>query len=265
MAKDDAPWLAEAPAQRGRTQVSRRSFFITLTSILALVAIVALGAFLLISRQEQGNSEGYMEAAQAPLIPAEPGPFKIKPQDPMGLDVEGQDQTLYAAGIGIDEASNIDTAAVPEEPLPRPGAAGATSAAAGTAKNLLPPAMAAEQTQRTSSQTSPEPALSMPAIVPELPRNSPGNTPEIPRNSPVSPAVSNKPLVQLGAFSSRERAESAWSSLVARHGLIGVTPQYSNLQRDGKTLWRLRAEGANASEICARLAKSGDICSVVTQ
>jgi len=71
--------------------------------------------------------------------------------------------------------------------------------------------------------------------------------------------------VQLGAFSSRERAEAAWTALVKTHGLIGSSPQYSTIERDGKTLIRLRARGGDPQAICARLAKTGDPCSVVPQ
>jgi hypothetical protein len=237
---NNAPWLAEARPQgkRARSSISRRSFFLTLAGGLALLAVVVVGAFLLISRQDQNSGEGYMEASQAPLITAEPGPWKIKPEDPMGLDVEGQDQTLYAAGIGIDEASRIDTAAIPEAPLPRPG----TAPAVEPAKNLLPPAM---QAGKEAPAPAPERAAS--AIPPAPP-------------APPAPAAES---AQLGAFSSRERAEAAWAALVQAHGLIGSTPVYSAIERDGKTLIRLRTRGGDARAICARLAKTGDPCSVV--
>jgi hypothetical protein len=240
---NNAPWLAEARPQnkgsgkRARSSISRRSFFLTLAGGLTLLAAVVVGAFLLISRQEQNSGEGYMEASQAPLITAEPGPWKIKPEDPMGLDVEGQDQTLYAAGIGIDEASRIDTAAVPEAPLPRPG----TAAAFEPATNLLPPAM---QTDKEAPAPAPAPDRAAAVVPPPQP----------------APAAES---AQLGAFSSRERAEAAWAALVKAHGLIGSTPVYVPLERDGKTLIRLRARGGDAKAICARLAKTGDPCSVV--
>lgn len=242
MPRDDAPWLAEATPTR--TRVSRRSLFITLAATLTLIAVVAIGAFLLLTRQDEASGEGYMEAAQAPLITAEAGPWKVKPEDPMGLDVEGQDQTLYAAGIGIDETSNIDTAALPEEPLPRPG----------TAKDLLPPVMQTAPLDSQSREKRPE-------TTPELPRKDPVLPPPAPQKLVISPRSS----VQLGAFSSRERAEAAWAVLVGKHGLIGVTPQYSAIERDGKTLWRLRATGGNAADICARLTKTGDSCTVVSE
>jgi hypothetical protein len=250
VSENNAPWLAEARPQdkgggkRARSSISRRSFFLTLAGGLTLLAAVVVGAFLLISRQEQNSGEGYMEASQAPLITAERGPWKIKPEDPMGLDVEGQDQTLYAAGIGIDEASRIDTAAVPEAPLPRPG----TTAALEPAKNLLPPAM---QTDKQAPAPAPDRAA---AVAPPASAASPAQP------APAAPAAES---AQLGAFSSRERAEAAWAALVKAHGLIGSTPVYVPLERDGKTLIRLRTRGGDAKAICARLAKTGDPCSVV--
>jgi len=262
MAKEDAPWLAEAPPPKnssGKTRVSRRSLFITIAGALTLIAIVIIGAFLLVSRQDENNGDGYMEAAQAPLIPADTEPYKVKPEDPMGLDVEGQDQTLYAAGIGIDEGSLIDTAAIPEAPLPRPGTNIGTKV--GTAKNLLPPAMTPENTPQNNPETAP-PA---PQTRPETPVKDPETAPKLPPKTPEKPIISNKPTAQLGAFSTKERAEAAWTSLTKKHGLIGSTPQITALERGGKTLWRLRAGGGNAAEICARLATSGDPCSVVNE
>ncbi|WP_439534328.1 SPOR domain-containing protein [Polymorphobacter sp.] len=277
MADDDAPWLAEARPQRGGrdggrggTSVSRRSFFLTLAGGLALLAAVIVGAFLLISREEQSNGDGYMEASQAPLITAEPGPFKVKPEDPMGLDVEGQDQTLYAAGIGIDEGSNIDVDSVPEEPLPRPGMAPADQ----PAKNLLPPVMQQATGAPVTAPATPAAPATAPGpaakpvvpVAPAAPAAKPA--PPVVKPVPVPPPPAAAPAaggggVQLGAFSSRERAEIAWSQLVKKHGLIGVSPQYSPIERDGTTLYRLRGRGGDAQAICARLAKSGDACSVV--
>jgi cell division septation protein DedD len=270
MADDNAPWLAEARPAEGRggssarSSVSRRSFFLMLAGGLALLALVVIGAFLLISQQKQSSGEGYMEADQAPLITAERGPFKVKPEDPMGLDVEGQDQTLYAAGIGVDETSAIDVAAVPEEPLPRPGTAPATPANTA-AKNLLPPAMqpkAQAAAAAAAAPPAPAPAKPAPAAAP-VAAAAPAAPAPAPAATAPPPKAAAGASVQLGAFSTRARAEAAWAALVKTHGLIGVSPQYSPIDRDGKTLIRLRARGGDAQAICARLARIGDTCSVV--
>ena len=140
---DDAPWLAEA-SPRPQTRVSKRSFFWTLAVLLGLAAVAAIGLIVLMSKKDGGSTQGYMNAEQAPLIAAEPGPYKVAPLDPKGLEVEGQDRTMYAAGEGIEEGSVIDQSAMPEAPLPRPGTEVAppvgvpATKAPGLPRNLVP-------------------------------------------------------------------------------------------------------------------------------
>ncbi len=135
---NDAPWLAPA-GEAPRTRVSRRSLFWTALLLLSLAAVAAVGLVLLLSKKDSGSTQGYMNAEQAPLISAEPGPYKIAPADPKGLAVEGQDQTIYQAGEGIDTGSTIDMSALPEQPMPRPGAQ--PGLPPGLPRNLVPDAM----------------------------------------------------------------------------------------------------------------------------
>ncbi len=68
--------------------------------------------------------------------------------------------------------------------------------------------------------------------------------------------------VQLGAFSSREAAEAAWANLSGQGALSGLRPEFQPVERDGRTLYRLRA-GPVASEavtaVC-RAAGAGQWC-----
>src|SRR3546814_8527965 len=60
----------------------------------------------------------------AGLIKASDAPYKVPPNDPGGMIVEGQGDTVYAAGAGGDPGGTIDLTAIPEEPIARgPGAA----------------------------------------------------------------------------------------------------------------------------------------------
>jgi hypothetical protein len=249
---DDAPWLAEAGG-RERTTVSRRSLFWTLVIGLGLATVVAVGLVLLFTRKDTGSTQGYMNAEQAPLITAEPGPYKIAPADPKGLQVDGEGQTIYAAGEGIDPGSVIDTSALPEAPLPRPG----TDAPPGPPTDLL------------SATTPADPAAAAaepPKAVAKPPANPPVSTakPMVPPPLPTTktPTTAPKPggIVQLGAFSSPEKAEEAWAKLAARHGLTGK--RIIAVTANGKTLYRLRSSG-DAAAICARLKAAGDPCAVV--
>ena len=67
--------------------------------------------------------------------------------------------------------------------------------------------------------------------------------------------------IQLGAFSSRSAAEAAWTQLSAHASLAGATPRYEEIQRDGRTLVRLRAavEASRASAAC-QAAGAGQYC-----
>ncbi len=252
MNDDDAPWLAAAETQK---PPSRRGPLVRLLVILGVLAAIAIGAVFVLLRPGQGSDEGYMEAAQAPLITAEPGPIKVKPDDPRGLDVEGQDQTLYAAGAGIDEGSNIDMGALPEEPMARPGSAPQATVIIEPAKNLLPQAM---RPQAEAVRPVAPPNATPPVVTP------PAATLAVKPPAPT-PAPASRRTVQLGAFSTRERAETEWARLAARHGMLGFSPRYASVSRDGKTLWRLRAAGGDAAALCARLTASGDTCSMVSE
>lgn len=260
---DDAPWLAEASA-RPQTRVSKRSFFWTAVIILGLIAVLVIGTIMLLSKKDTGSAEGYMNAEQAPLIEAEPGPFKVRPADPKGLDVEGQDQTIYAAGEGIDQGSVIDQSAVPEAPLPRPG----TEPAPGLPTDLVPEG--ARETVQAPLPTTPPPPLLQPQSAAPKPAVPAAAAPKPPAPKPVppaatpatpaTPAAAKGGTVQLGAFSTAEKAEAAWAAMAARNPSLSghrIVP----VDVGGKTLYRLRASGP--AGVCAKVKAGGDACTQV--
>jgi hypothetical protein len=54
------------------------------------------------------------------LIRAEPGPYKIKPSDPGGLDVAGESGTAFQTSAGEDSDAQLDLDALPEQAITRP-------------------------------------------------------------------------------------------------------------------------------------------------
>ncbi|WP_310497556.1 SPOR domain-containing protein [Sandarakinorhabdus sp.] len=284
---DEAPWLKEAgPAA---TQVSRRSLFWTLTLLLSLAAIVAVGLVLLLGRKDGGSTQGYMEAEQAPLIEADIGPYKVAPRDRQGLDVPGTGDVIYEAGEGMDQGSIIDNSALPEEPIGRPrdllpGAAGPAAPGAGpsVAPNAVPSAVLPAQpgaAVRTAPQTTPvrptagvvttAPALALPpkAVVPVKPPAAPKAVVAVPVKAPVTPAKPADPtaagsgIVQLGAFSTREKAEAEWVRLAGKAGVSGKT--IISVQSGGQTLYRLRSSTADTAATCKKIVAAGGACSAV--
>lgn len=278
--EDDAPWLAEATpadrrgAARPRTEVSRRSLFWTLVGLLTLAAIAAIGLIIVFTKRESGSTAGYMNAEQAPLITAEPGPYKVPPLDPRGLEVEGQGQTIYAAGEGIDPGSIIDENSVPEAPLPRPGSVPAGPPGpprdlvpddlTGPPVAAVPPAPVATTPPATvpvrpTAVTPPKPATPPPAKVVPPAAKPPTPKPEAAKPEPVRTGGT----VQLGAFSTEAKANAAWAALAGSPGLAGFAKRLVKIESDGQTLWRLRASGGDAAALCAKLKAAGQPCTVV--
>jgi cell division septation protein DedD len=85
----------------------------------------------------------------------------------------------------------------------------------------------------------------------------------MPAAAPAAPA-SGGSTIQLGAFSSEAKASAAWKNLSGRFSfLAGLTQSILPVQSGDKTLYRLRATGGNAGDICSRLRTAGESCSVV--
>ncbi|HEV2081183.1 MAG TPA: SPOR domain-containing protein [Brevundimonas sp.] len=69
-------------------------------------------------------------------------------------------------------------------------------------------------------------------------------------------------LIQLGAFSSRDGAEAAWSKLGAHDALSGLTPRFEPVTVGGRDLVRLKvaAPEAAAAAVCAAAGVDGPWC-----
>jgi hypothetical protein len=205
------PWLEAVDEEEERAGPSPLKLIVAVLIGLAAIGAVVGGLFWLGNRDRAGGGG-------AELIEAPEGAYKVRPDDPGGMAVEGEGDAAFAASEGADPKGAIDTSRVPEAPVTQaPKAAPAAPAPAAKA----PPAPA------------PGPAAAGPAI-------------------------------QLGAFSSQAAAAKAWSALSGRfaylaplaHSVVPVTA-------GGRTLYRLRASGANAVNVCGRLRVAGESCVVV--
>ncbi len=112
--QDSVPWLEPVDDENQAPRLSARKMLAALGLVLLAAALVA-GTLFWLGRQSGGTGSGPPE-----LIRAEPGPYKVKPADPGGLDVAGESGTAYATGAGEETDAQLDLSAVPEEPLVRP-------------------------------------------------------------------------------------------------------------------------------------------------
>ena len=92
---ESLPWLEAVENEDGPRAISARKMLIGLVLVLLAAAVVA-GTMFWLGRQDPA-------AGGAPqLIKAEPGPYKVKPTDPGGLDVAGDSETAYSTSAGED-------------------------------------------------------------------------------------------------------------------------------------------------------------------
>lgn len=109
------PWLQAVEDEDEPRGISARKMLAALLVVLLAGALVA-GTFFWLGQRDA-------EVAGPPeLIEAEPGPYKIKPTDPGGLDVAGESETAFQTSAGEDTDSQLDLGAVPEQPVAKPKA-----------------------------------------------------------------------------------------------------------------------------------------------
>lgn len=269
---EDAPWLDEADYEDDdgptHTLVGRR----TLYGFLALIAILTIGVVVgitLVSGREDAPIDVPAVGEEVPVLTS-PGPWKRPPSGPDvdGIPVEGQGQVIYGTGVGQETEAAIDTSALPEDPLPRPG----------TAEEALPTVDEALETDARIAAPAPAPVVRPAPAQPKAPKPVDTVVPKEVRPAPAQPKVITAPppqaaasgngsVLQLGAFSSQSRARAAFKSLTDRYSyLAGMEPMIVPVESDGKTLYRLRAQAAGAAaakDICGRLRVAGEPCTVV--
>jgi hypothetical protein len=102
--------------------------------VVLLGAAIVAGTFFWLGRRDA------VVTGAPELIKAEPGPYKVKPTDPGGLDVVGESETAFKTGAGEDADAQLDLSAVPETPVARPAKQEPKPAAAEPAKPAKPAA-----------------------------------------------------------------------------------------------------------------------------
>jgi hypothetical protein len=187
-----------------------------------LIALAAIGAVVggLFWMNSRSNSGG-SASGEPELIKAEAGDYKTKPDQAGGMTVEGEGDTAFAASEGADPKGAINTDGVSEAPM-----------------------------------TKAAPAAAQPAPAAPAPKA------DLKQTAPAAPApAAGGATIQLGAFSSQAGASAAWKAMSGRFGYLApLTHSVVPVQAGGKTLYRLRASGPGAADICGRLKVAGESC-----
>jgi len=218
-----------------------------------------------------------------PVVLAEPGPMRVKPANPGGLQVAGANNDVFSGG---SDTSDAKLAPPPQTPDPQ------ALQAMEVAKPVAPPVAVPPP-----AVTSPPPAAAAAAAAAPAPREAaaapmthaePAHAEQAhAANPPVSPPAAAHPVdkpaataasrpapggnavqVQLAALSSEQAAHDEWDRLTRRWPdlLRGHQPSFSRIDRDGRVFWRVRASGFDgvsaATVFCERVRAKGGGCSV---
>ena len=109
---EQLPWLEAVDDEDGPRGVPARRMLAALLVVLLAAALVS-ATFFWLGRRNAADTAGAPE-----LIRAEPGPYKIKPADPGGLDVAGE--TAFDTSAGQDTDAQLDLSRLPERPVAPP-------------------------------------------------------------------------------------------------------------------------------------------------
>jgi hypothetical protein len=209
-------------------------------SVLRVVLIVVLGLALLAAaifgfswyKKRQGAD------GNGALIVAQEGDYKVKPDDPGGMKVEGEGEVAVATsdGAGGGNAA-IDLNATPEAPVAGTRAAPAAAATGGSSKAVVAIPASGGKLGATAQPVA-----------------------------PVAGPASRGSLVQLGSFPDEGAANTAWAQAAKRFTYLA--PMGKSVQKaevNGRTVYRLRVNAGSAgaaSELCGRLRVAGEACFV---
>ena len=134
---EQLPWLEPVEYEDAPSGISARKMLAFVAIVLIGVALVA-GSFFFLGRQDPAGS------AEPELIRAIPGPYKVKPADPGGLDVTGESETAFQTSAGEDQDAQLDPVKVPAQPAAEPSPSAQTPDAAPAAPAAPPNPVEAE-------------------------------------------------------------------------------------------------------------------------
>ena len=211
--EDSLPWLQEVEDEDAPRGISARAMLVGLLVVALIAAAVAGGFYWL-------GSRGGGVAGEPELIRAPDTPYKVKPDNPGGLDIAGESQTTFETSAGQDVDSKLNLGATGREDV-----------------------------TTVAPKEEPKPA--------DQPAAIPAPKPEPPKAVPSGAAGS---VIQLGAFANRAQAERAWTALSSRFSSVAGLNKMIVPFSGGIRLRAAASSPAQAQEVCNALKSAGEAC-----
>lgn len=222
--EDRLPWLETVDEDYDEGPKLGRTIALILIGLAVLAAVIFGYSWFQRHSGADGNGD---------LIAAQQGDYKVRPDDPGGLNVSGEGDTAVATSGGVTGNSTIDPRRGPEAPV------------AGH-----------------HAQPTPLPTTGQPRVVTSVPAPAAGTT------AAANAAAGNGggSLVQLGSFPSEAAANAAWSNLSQRFGFVaGLGKSVQRASVNGAIVFRLRVNAGSAgaaASLCQRVQQGGGACFV---
>lgn len=225
--EDRLPWLESAEDDYREGPAWGTIIVLVLVGLAAIAGII-WGVHWYKNRPVDGGTGA--------LIEAPPGDYKVKPDQPGGMKIEGEGETALATSQGgqLGNAS-INLGAAPEAPIE------GRKVAPGAAPQVVNGAVAIPASGGKLAATRP----AAPPVA--MPTGSGGGA-----------------LVQLGSFPSEAAAQSEWAAKAKRFGYLA--PLGHSVERadvKGNTVFRLRVNAGSAGAaqtLCGKLKVAGEAC-----
>jgi hypothetical protein len=210
------PWLQPVEDEDEPRGVSARKMLAALGVVL-LAALLVAATFFWLGRHDT-TVNGPPELIQAP-----PGPYKVKPPSPGGLDIQSESESAFETSAGEDKDAQLDLSKVPEQPVAKP------------------------------PKVEAKPGFSTEAAAPAKPETA---------AEPTPPTVVHGSVIQLGAFANQAQAERAWTALSSRFPAIESMGKLIVPFSGGIRLRATAASPAEAKQACQTLKAAGENCFV---
>jgi cell division septation protein DedD len=201
------------------------------------------------------NNSQTRAPGDVPVIQADQGTTKTRPQQPGGMAIPDQDKLVYNQGKGPPQVEKL--LPPPEIPLPRP-------APSGEAASATPAAPAVPVTPAV-----PPPA--QPPAAPATAASAVAAVPPPPAPAPLAPAAATTGYrLQLGALRSEDAARREWEKLKKAHGdlLGGLNAAWPRADLGERGIYyRIQAgpvgDVAAAEHLCGELKRRNVGCILV--
>ncbi|HVI99585.1 MAG TPA: SPOR domain-containing protein [Sphingomonas sp.] len=208
-------------------------------SVLRIAALVILGLALIAAVVYavywfQNRPAG--PAGNGDLIRAQEGDYKVKPEEPGGMKLDGENSQALATSEGAAAGDgSLDLSAVPEAPV-----------------TANPPG-------KTQPATRAGNTIAVPQSGGKLEAKAPVTAPRTTASGGAGSA-----LVQLGSFPTQAQAKTAWTRLSKRFSYVAALGQsIEKAEVNGNTVYRLRVNAGSADQaksVCGKLKVAGEPC-----